>query len=165
MKPWKGDSIRHAQNATRPAIGIMQTHLQPAGRPPFLPNQASMDETATAVLALERAALDRWGKGDPDGFLEICDPEVSYFDPFQERRVDGRDALGALYATFRGQIHIERDQIVNPRVQVLGDVAILTFNFVSFGSEGSARWHATEAYRRSGETWRIIHTHWSLLKV
>lgn len=128
-------------------------------------NQTPMDEIAAAVLALERAALDRWGKGDPDGFLEICDPEVSYFDPFQERRVDGREALGALYDTFKGQVQIERDEIVDPRVQVVGDVAILTFNFVSFGSEGAAHWHATEAYRRYQETWRIIHTHWSLLKV
>jgi hypothetical protein len=24
------------------------------------------------VVALERAALERWGKGDPSGFLEIC---------------------------------------------------------------------------------------------
>jgi ketosteroid isomerase-like protein len=123
-----------------------------------------MNETTNTILALERAALDRWGKGDPDGFLEISDPDVAYFDPFQKDRVDGRGALKALYDTFRGQVNIQRDEIVNPRVQVVGDVAILTFNFVSYGSEGSMRWHATEVYRRREETWRIIHTHWSLIQ-
>src|SRR5262249_39400656 len=36
------------------------------------------------------AALERWGKGDPDGFLEIYADEITYFDLTQERRVDGR---------------------------------------------------------------------------
>ena len=45
------------------------------------------------VIAMERAALDRWGKGDPGGYLEIMAPEVTYFDPIQEKRIDGLDAL------------------------------------------------------------------------
>ena len=32
------------------------------------------------IIATERAALDRWGRGDPQGFLEIMAPEVTYFD-------------------------------------------------------------------------------------
>ena len=37
---------------------------------------------AEEILALERAALDRWGKGDPDGYIEIYSSEITYFDPF-----------------------------------------------------------------------------------
>ena len=117
---------------------------------------------ADQIIALERAALDRWGKGDPDGFLEITDEDVVYFDPFQPRGVHGLEALAALYDTFRGQVAIERDEIIDPGVQVIGDVAILTFCYASYGSEGSMRWHTTEVYRRRGDEWRIIHTHWSL---
>jgi len=54
------------------------------------------DDTVT-VLALERAALDRWGQGDPSGFLEICAPDVTYFDNTVERRLDGLYALTAYY--------------------------------------------------------------------
>src|SRR5262249_54934932 len=43
---------------------------------------------ADDVMALERAALDRWGKGDPSGFLETYASEITYFDPATERRVD-----------------------------------------------------------------------------
>ena len=32
---------------------------------------------------MEHDSLDRCGKGDPDGFLEISDSTVVYFDPFQ----------------------------------------------------------------------------------
>ena len=40
-------------------------------------------EVARTIIELERAALDRWGRGDPSGFLEISAPEVVYFDPYQ----------------------------------------------------------------------------------
>lgn len=32
------------------------------------------------IIGMERAALDRWGNGDPGGFLEISAEDVSYFD-------------------------------------------------------------------------------------
>jgi hypothetical protein len=44
---------------------------------------------------------------------------------------------------------------------VVGDAAVLTFNYVSSGSEGEARWNCTEVYRRDSVGWRIIQTHWS----
>jgi hypothetical protein len=36
------------------------------------------------VLALERAALDRWAKGDVEGFPSLDADDISYFDPTQE---------------------------------------------------------------------------------
>jgi hypothetical protein len=119
---------------------------------------------ADDVIALERSALDRWGKGDPDGYLEINAADVSYFDPFVERRVDGLLALTDWYAQVRGKIKIDRDQIIGPRVQVIGDAAILTFQFDSYGSEGVMHWNCTEVYQRFGDGWKIAHTHWSFAK-
>jgi ketosteroid isomerase-like protein len=117
-----------------------------------------------AVLALERAALDRWGKGDPGGYEEITASDVTYFDPFVEHRVDGIAALKAWYEPIRGKIRIDRDEIIDPSVQVIGDVAILTMQFVSHGSEGSKRWNCTEVYQHSGSDWKIVHTHWSFAR-
>jgi len=119
---------------------------------------------ADDVIALERSALDRWGKGDPDGYLEINAADVSYFDPFVERRVDGLLALTDWYAQVRGKIKIDRDQIIGPRVQVIGDAAILTFQFDSYVSEGVMHWNCTEVYQRFGDGWKIAHTHWSFAK-
>ena len=59
---------------------------------------------AAAIIALERAALDRWGQGDPSGFLEVVDDEVGYFDQFLPARLDGRAALEDYYAGSRGKI-------------------------------------------------------------
>ncbi len=60
-------------------------------------------EIASLILSLERTALDRWGKGDPSGYLEISSPDVVYFDPFLERRLDGLKALTDYYEKLRGR--------------------------------------------------------------
>lgn len=120
-------------------------------------------DAAAEIIALERAALDRWGAGDPSGCLELSDPEVVYFDPFTERRLDGLEALTALYESLRGQIHIDSYELLNPKVQVYGEAAVLTFNYVSPMGGAEHRWNCTEVYRRTREgAWRIVQTHWSL---
>jgi hypothetical protein len=117
------------------------------------------------IIAMERAALDRWCKGDPAGFLEISAPDVAYFDPFLERRLDGREALARYYEPLKVKISISRYELINPQVQLAGDAAVLTFNYVSYDRTGDAsRWNCTEVYRRSCERWEIVQTHWSFTR-
>jgi hypothetical protein len=42
-------------------------------------NTIEAQTSAEQILALERAALDRWGKGDPGGFLELYANDITYF--------------------------------------------------------------------------------------
>lgn len=122
--------------------------------------QIDNDPTRT-IITLEKAALDRWGKGDPSGFLEISSPEIVYFDPYLERRIDGLEALSAYYEGIRGQVQFDRFELLNPWVQWSGEMAVLTFNYVSYCAEAPSRWNCTEVYRLTYEGWRIIQTHWS----
>jgi ketosteroid isomerase-like protein len=125
-------------------------------------DRAAESSIAEQLLALEKSALVRWCAGDPSGYLEISAEDVVYFDPFIERRLDGLAALTAYYEALRGKISAERFDILNPQVQAVRDMAVLTFNFVSFARDGSSfRWNCTEVYRRAGESWRIIQSHWS----
>ncbi|MBI5024738.1 MAG: DUF4440 domain-containing protein [Candidatus Omnitrophica bacterium] len=119
-------------------------------------------DVAATIIALERAALDRWGKGDPSGYLEISAPGVVYFDPFLERRLDGLEALTRYYEALRGKIRIDRDELINPKVQVCGEAAVLTFNLVSHIGKTQMRWNCTEVFHRQNGSWRIIQTHWSI---
>jgi len=117
---------------------------------------------AQEIVALESAALARWLRGDPSGFLEISAPDVVYFDPFLDRRIDGLPALTEYYEGLRGKISAESFKLLNPSVQQIGDAGVLTFNFVSFsGDRNEMRWNCTEVYRRDAAGWRIIQTHWS----
>ena len=123
-----------------------------------------MPDIAESIITMERAALDRWAAGDPSGFLEISDPEVVYFDPFQERRVDGLPALTELYNSVRGNVKIDDYELLNPKVQVVGEAAVLTFNFMGRTGDTVGRWNCTEVYRNTPNGWRIVQTHWSFTK-
>lgn len=124
----------------------------------FMNNNQDISST---IISMECAALDRWGHGDPSGFLEITAPDIVYFDPYRAKRVDGLEALTALYKELWGQIQLDRYELLNPLVQIIGDAAVLTFNYVSYTGENEERWNCTEVYRRDGDRWQIIQTHWS----
>jgi ketosteroid isomerase-like protein len=128
------------------------------------------DSTADEILTLERHALDRWGSGDPGGFLELYASDVTYFDPLTPARIDGHAAMASYYQPFAGKIHIARYEMRNPHVVVEGDLAVLTYNLVNYvrdaaGAEsvGSA-WNSTAVYHRRGGAWKTIHSHWSFTR-
>ena len=121
-------------------------------------NEQGADAT---IIGLEQAALERWGKGDPSGFLEISAPDVVYFDPYLKGRLDGLEDLTRLYAGVRGNLQFDRCELIHPKVQLCGEAAVLTFNFVSFLGETEKRWNCTEVYHRTDARWEIIQTHWS----
>ena len=121
---------------------------------------AAEDPTAT-VVALERAALDRWGNGDPMGFVEIAAPTITYFDPMLERCIDGRAAFARYMETIKGKVQLDHYELLNPVVEVGGDLAVLAFNYVSYKGDASSRWNSTEVYRHDPEGWCLLHSHWS----
>ena len=122
---------------------------------------------ANDIIALERAALDRWGKGDPRGFLEMYAPEMTYFDTSTERRVDGLAAMTDYYRPITGKVKVSRYEMIAPKVQQHGDVAVLTYNLRSEGvlPDGKAvtvRWNSTSVYVRMSGAWKVVQSHWSL---
>ncbi len=124
-----------------------------------------MDTLAEEIIAMEKAVLARWGRGDPAGFLEITAPDVVYFDPYVASRIDGLEALTAYYQPVWGRTLFDRFELLNPTVQVSGDMTVLTFNYVSYNGEESDHWNCTEVYRRTNGKWKIIQTHWSYTEV
>jgi ketosteroid isomerase-like protein len=120
------------------------------------------DSIESTIVGMERAALDRWVRGDPSGFLEIYADDIVYFDPMQQRRLDGLAAVTKLYESIRGQVQNASYELLNPHVQVCGDMAVLTFNYAGVVGGQSSNWNTTEVYRKGPEGWRIIHAHWSL---
>jgi len=134
---------------------------------------SSVDSVLEELVALERSALDRWIAMDPCGYHDLQASDVTYFDPFTEIRVDGRDALQVRFAPMadmKAPFTDPRYEMINPKVQRHGEVALLTFNLVNYGKlpDGLervlSRWNATQVYRRVGAAWMIIHSHWSFIQ-
>jgi len=134
---------------------------------PFAP--AADDGQADPIVALERGALDRWGRGDPGGYLELYARNVTYFDPMRNARIDGLDAMKQALEPIRGLVKIDNYEMIAPRVDRAGDTAVLTYNLVSHGrgADGkptTVRWNSTVVYRQIERRWQIVHSHWSFTK-
>ena len=137
-----------------------------------LPQRACppQSERDADVIAIERASLERWIKGDPGGFLSNYATDVTYFDPSQERRIDGLQAMTAYLAPLRGKISINRFEMLNTKVQRYGDIAVLTYNVVNYqkqpdGTERpTTRWNSTAVFQRIDGKWREVHSHFSFTR-
>lgn len=136
---------------------------------PVSSSPVEYDGLLAELMALETAAMARYDRGDPWGFIEISAPEVTYFDTGTEQRIDGREALSAEYAKRAGKISYEVMDFVDPQVRVCGEIAVLFYRFLStrLTSEGAVArrtpWNCTEVFRKISGQWKIIHTHWSLI--
>ncbi len=126
---------------------------------------ANMDTQEHTVIQLERAALTRWGQGDPDGILALYAHDIIYFDPFLPKPIEGSDAMRQYYEPVRGKRIADSFEFLNTRVQEHGDIATLTFNYVSQLDGKPNRWNATEVYLKTPDGWRIIQSHWSMTEV
>lgn len=117
------------------------------------------------IIEMEIAALEKWNKGNPDGYLDIYSPDFTYFDPFQERRLDGYEKIQELYESLRGKGSVERYEMINPVVQLSQSTAVLTYNLISYSGDDVYKWNCTEVYQLiSDNQWKIVHNHWSLIK-
>ena len=118
-------------------------------------------DPAAEILALERSAMDGWLKGDPGPQLAITDPEITYFHAVVETRLEGLPEVQALYERSRGKPLFDSYEILSPKVQVCGEVAVLTYRLAQHVGTAVTFWNGTEVYRMRKEGWRVIHTHWS----
>ena len=119
-------------------------------------------KSADLIVAKERAALDRWKTGDTFGFVDIAANDITYFDPGRDKRCDGIEEFRSHLASFKGTFSFPSYELLNPKVQLYGDVGVLTFNFVSLLKEGKGEgWNATEVYRLTDGEWKLASSHWS----
>lgn len=126
----------------------------------------SIEET---ILAKEDAAMERWRRGDPMGWAEISAEEVTYIDPDLTEPIRGLEAYRAFLEGLVGQVEYDGSEYIEPRVAVYGELAVLSYNYVStvLGESGEVvqrtPWNSTEVYALLDGEWKIIHTHWSFI--
>ena len=119
------------------------------------------------ILGMEKAAMARWAKGDTLGILELYAGDITYFDPFQDKRVDGLEAMRKLYGAFHGKFSLAYVEFIDAKVQRFGDTAVLTYRLVDDSVEGGKttrhHWNVTSVYARVGGEWKIVHGHFSFV--
>jgi ketosteroid isomerase-like protein len=121
------------------------------------------------LMKLESAAMERWRKGDPWGFVELYAPGVTYMDTGTTRRINGKKALSTEYKRREGKTFYDVMDFIEPRVQICAGMAVLFYRFLStwLNPDGSISkrtpWNCSEVYQRMGGEWKIIHNHWSFI--
>jgi ketosteroid isomerase-like protein len=126
-------------------------------------------EIEKQIIEKEKKILDEWGKGHTMIFTANSADEITYFDPSLAKRLNGVKEFTELLKPIENKFTIDKYEMVNPKVQVHGEIAVLTYNLVDYaknqqGEMKSFSWNTTEVYRKSGNDWKIIHSHWSFTK-
>ena len=129
------------------------------------PRDAAPANAEEEILAREIAGLDQWAAGNPLGYTESAAEDVTYFDDIGAAdRIEGVEDWKSYVAGLEVPPH--QYEIIDPKVQVYGDVGILTLHYQAMGPDGEPlpRWKATSVYRYDAGEWRTVHAHWSMIK-
>jgi len=128
------------------------------------PKHKNVEQT---IIEKERVALDFWANGDPAAFAINFADDITYFDDIAASNlVIGIENVKKYLANLEGQIPPHTYELVTPRVQVYGDVAVLTLQYhATFNDTIKGQpWKATSVYYYSNGDWKVVHAHWSLVK-
>ena len=122
------------------------------------------DSLSTTIIAMEKAALEEWLKGNPTGYLNIYAKDFTYFDPIQ--RINDFGKINEFYESMRGSVQVEKYEMIDPIVQIYGETAVLTYSLVTYSANNVIGENCTEVYQQqSDKLWKIIHSHWSLSRI
>jgi len=148
--------------------------LTACAAPPVVVDDTAQEETPLtqedveqAVLAREHQWMDRWAAGNPLSLLEYFTDDVTYFgdDIAAQTRLDGIEEVRNHITSLVGQVPPHTYELVDPKVQVYGDIAIVTLRYhINIDGEPAPPWKATNVYRLSNGDWKMVHANWSLVK-
>jgi ketosteroid isomerase-like protein len=86
-------------------------------------------------------------------------------------RLDGKTANSKLYeASEKGGEKPIAAEMMNPKVQVYGDTAILTYSYAGVtqtkdGKTKAATGKSTRVYTRQNGQWKLVHAHFSSVEI
>jgi len=120
-----------------------------------------------AIVAQAVSDLDRWSAGDTEGYAQSAAADITYFHNVPAlARMDGIEAFRGFLSALKGKIPAHNYEIVDPKVQVYGDVGVYTLHYHAFLPDGEilARGRGTVVFRRTDGGWKMVHVHWSVLE-
>jgi uncharacterized protein (TIGR02246 family) len=125
------------------------------------------DDIARAVIAREKASFGAWQRKDKAFFSGFMADDATFFgamNPYLE--TDPKENFLPKFDQMAEMFKMLDAQMYNPRVQVYGDTAILTYNSVMMVNMGGRVMNytgkMTSVYVKQGDAWRVVHGHESI---
>lgn len=121
---------------------------------------------AQHIIGLEKAALDKWFKGDTSGYKELWSKRsFTYFDGVVAERIDDHATIVEFLKTIDGKLFADSYEFRNPRVQFGQDMAVLTYQLFSDTTLIDMEYNCIEIYQKEDDgVWRVIHSTWSFIR-
>lgn len=121
---------------------------------------------AQHIIGLEKAALDKWFKGDTSGYEQLWSKRsFTYFDAVVEKRVDDHATIAEFLKTIDGKLFADSYDFRNPRVQIGKDMAVLTYQLFAQTTLIDMEYNCIEVYQKEEDgQWRVIHSTWSFIR-
>lgn len=121
---------------------------------------------AEHIIGLEKAALDKWFKGDTSGYEQLWSKRsFTYFDAVVEKRVDDHATIAEFLKTIDGKLFADSYDFRNPRVQIGKDMAVLTYQLFAKTTLIDMEYNCIEVYQKEEDgEWRVIHSTWSFIR-
>ncbi len=123
----------------------------------------SENQDVTELIALNRQLLDAIDSGDWKTYQELCDAELTAFEP----EASGHLVQGMDFHRYYFELETDgprQSTMSSPHVRLMGEVAVVTFVRLtqSLNGEGAPQTTAAEETRiweRQRDTWRHVHFH------
>lgn len=117
------------------------------------------------IVGLEKAALDKWFKGDTSGYRALWSKKnFTYFDGAFPTRVDEYATISQFLDGIEGKLFADSYDFVSPRIQFNGDIAILTYQLFSDTSLIDMKYNVIEIFEKEEGEWKVIHSTWSFIR-
>ena len=128
---------------------------------------ASSKAAADEVIAATRAQWAAEMKKDVAGWGRNVSEEATIFEAAYPTRLDGKATLQRIQeGAATGSDTIVTAEMANEKVQVYGDVAVLTYNYIgavksSDGKIAPSLAKSTRVYVRQGGQWMLVHANFA----
>ena len=124
-----------------------------------------MESAKQEILDLEDQQVDAFNEGDMVKLLSFFDADLTGFSSTRHMRLASLNELKDTFEYYLSKASKIEYSISDPGVTILGDTAILTFYWTVRAKEGRKmrpiEGRGTHVYTRRGETWKIVHEHFS----
>lgn len=129
-------------------------------------NNEEERQLAEYIIGLEKAALNKWFKGNTSGYENLWSKHsFSYFDAVVTERVDSHATITEFLKTIEGKLFADSYDFRNARVQLGQDMAVLTYQLFAQTSLIDMEYNCIEIFQKetNGE-WHVIHSTWSFIR-
>ena len=127
----------------------------------------SPQAVAALIIAREKASVEAWERKDKAFFADLMVDDATYFSPMHPYLSENpKENFLPKFEKYAEIIKFTDFQMYNPRVQVYGDTAVLTYNSSVAATMGgqpmSYTAKVTSVYVKQGNAWRVVHAHESM---